>query len=279
LTKSTYAAPTAACSGFRERSRFCPPPRHAEPYRALEPRHSGRNIEVLVHEPSTQLDLEDAERDPAGEFGVIVDPDRAAINGHLHDSADKADGPLARSLKAVGLPPGIVKRHFAEQKTREFGLLGKESIVMTEDEKQVLKARNIRADTGLAFLRHRFEVIVGDEEQQIALVLCINEYGPDADARTNSNLAGGGFIETLLDEKLAGRLPDALKFFELVLLALSRRWGKLKFHGAPFALIADADQRFDALGGRHGASFPRAPRRHFSTSRTVLDTLDERAQL
>jgi hypothetical protein len=131
---------TRPSSGFRERSWFCTPPGHAEPYGALEPRHSGRNIKVLIHEPSTQLDLEDAEGDPAGEFGVIIDPDRAAINGHLHDSADKADGSFARSLKAVGLPPGIVKRHFAEQKTREFGLLGKESIVMTEDEKQVLEA-------------------------------------------------------------------------------------------------------------------------------------------
>jgi hypothetical protein len=51
------------------------------------------------------------------------------------------------------------------------------------------------------------------------------ENGPDADARTNSDLAGGGFIETLLDKKLAGRFPDALKFSSLFFSRCPGDWG------------------------------------------------------
>ena len=124
-------------------------------------------------------------------------------------------------LEALRLSAGVIEGHLAEQQAGKRGLLGKKPIVLTKDGQQVLQAGCAIRNACLAPGGDCVELVVGNEKQQVSLVLGVGEYGADTHAGSDGDLARRGFVVSLFHEQLAGRFANALKLFKLVLFALT----------------------------------------------------------
>jgi len=110
---------------------------------------------------------------------------------------------------------------------------------MAKHREQIIEQRRIRLHRGLPRRDGFFEPLIGDQEQQIALVRGIEEHGAEADAGAGRDLAQCGIVKTLRDKQLARSILDAIELVALVAGALAERRCRL-FYSASAAFSRHA---------------------------------------
>src|SRR3954468_12362777 len=111
-----------------------------------------------------------------------------------------------------------VESQLLQQDARELGLGGEPFVVLTKDGDELIERRVARARRSEGHIGGGVQLLVEDEEHEVALVLGIVEERAQADVRPLGDLPHRGGAVAVAREELARRGADALARSELFLL-------------------------------------------------------------
>src|SRR5262245_50104508 len=167
-------------------------------------------------EPTTQLDLENAEQGPAGEERRLLWRDLGICSRKLDSAAQQSNEALSCFLKRRGLRAGLIENHFTQGQSRQSGLFAEKSVVQFREREEIVDLRSLGLDRRLGLDRDLLQRLVDGQEQQIALVLGVQEDGAQADPRAHCDLAHRRVVEPFRNKEALSRLLDAPQLVELV---------------------------------------------------------------
>src|SRR5690606_4631171 len=132
---------------------------------------------------------------------------------------DAFDEPLADTEEGARLLAARVESELLQQDASKRRLGAEPAVVHAEDGDQLLEERLVRARRRERHVGNRVQLLVEDEEHEVALVLGIVEERAEADVRALRDLAHGGGAVTVTGEELRASGADALTRLELLSLA------------------------------------------------------------
>jgi phosphoglycerate dehydrogenase-like enzyme len=223
-------------------------------------------------DPKTEccgVDEEDLPRDDPRARGR---PDPACLLGPRDESLDPGDEPAANRVKGLRLLARGVERELLQREAREGRMLGELLVMALEDRDQLLDERIAGARRGKRPVGQRIELLVEDEEDEVALVVRVAEERAEADVRALRDLPHRGRAVSVLSEELACGGANALQLVALVPLAQPD-------HGWGGALGSRRHARRGVVGAR-GASGARVRAAvMYTKGRAISSTRRERAAL
>ena len=86
---------------------------------------------------------------------------------------------------------------------------------------EICKHAALRPELARRAVDNRFKLIIGNQEEKIALVVGIEKNRTHADVRRLGDLTNGRVVEASQREKFSGRILDAAELLDLVTLAQS----------------------------------------------------------
>jgi hypothetical protein len=161
-----------------------------------------------------------AQRSRIDEEDIARDERRVLLHPRLPDQRlDAVDQALADAVEGRGLLAARIEGQLLQQDPRQRRLLRQPAIVDGEYREQLLGERLPRARRRERHVGSRVELLVEDQEHEIALVLGVVEQRAEADVRAPRDLAHGRRAIAMAGEELGGCGADALARRKLFLFS------------------------------------------------------------